>query len=95
MVVFIGTPCQVAACKAYNRKNEEKLITIDLICHGVPSQELFIKSLTQKFGINQVQEIRKISFRDCETSDFILSTIITDEDKKEYKYTINNDMLIN
>jgi coenzyme F420-reducing hydrogenase beta subunit len=89
LVVFIGTPCQVAACKAYNRKNEEKLITIDLICHGVPSQELFIKSLTQKLGINQVQEIRKISFRDCETSDFILSTIITDEDKKEYKYTIN------
>lgn len=29
LVVFIGTPCQVAACKAYNRKNEEKLITLN------------------------------------------------------------------
>lgn len=89
LVVFIGTPCQVAACKSYNKKNEEKLITIDLICHGVPSQELFIKSITQRLGINQIHEIQKIAFRDCKTSDFILSTIITDENKKEYKCTIN------
>lgn len=89
LVVFIGTPCQVAACKAYNRKNEKKLVTIDLICHGVPSQELFIRNITQKLKINQIHEIQKIAFRDCKTSDFILSTIITDENKKKYKCTIN------
>lgn len=89
LVVFIGTPCQVAACKSYNRKNEDKLISIDLICHGVPSQELFIKNITHRLGINQIYEIKKISFRDCNTSDFFLSTIISDENKKEYKCNIN------
>jgi coenzyme F420-reducing hydrogenase beta subunit len=40
-VLFIGTPCQVAGLKAFLRKPYEKLITIDFVCHGVPSQQLF------------------------------------------------------
>ena len=35
-VLFSGTPCQVAALKRFTHQNE-KLTTIDLICHGVPS----------------------------------------------------------
>jgi len=37
--VFVGTPCQIAGLKSYLRKDYEKLLTIDLICHGVPSQK--------------------------------------------------------
>ncbi|WP_125152417.1 coenzyme F420 hydrogenase/dehydrogenase beta subunit N-terminal domain-containing protein [Clostridium rectalis] len=33
-VLFIGLPCQVAALK--NIVNNNNLITVDLICHGVP-----------------------------------------------------------
>lgn len=36
-VLFIGTPCQVAALKSFVRKGEQLLYTVDLICHGVPS----------------------------------------------------------
>lgn len=36
-VLFIGTPCQVAALKSYIGKDNSQLYTIDLICHGVPS----------------------------------------------------------
>ena len=37
-VLFIGTPCQVAGIKSFLKKDEiQKLYTIDLICHGVPS----------------------------------------------------------
>lgn len=64
LVVFIGTPCQIAACKSYNKKNDDKLITVDLICHGVPSQELFVKNITDELNINQIKEIKRISFRD-------------------------------
>ena len=39
-VLFIGTPCQVAALNCY-LKDKTGLITVDLICHGVPSQKLF------------------------------------------------------
>lgn len=37
--VFVGTPCQVSGLKSYLKKDYEKLLTIDLICHGVPSQK--------------------------------------------------------
>lgn len=41
MVLFCGCPCQVAGLKAFLKKDNEKLITMDLICHGVPSQPYF------------------------------------------------------
>ena len=40
-VYFTGTGCQVAGLKSYLRKDYEKLITSDLVCHGTPSQKLF------------------------------------------------------
>ena len=40
-VLFVGTPCQVAGLKSYLGKDYEKLITCDLICHGVPSKAVF------------------------------------------------------
>ncbi len=39
-VLFIGTPCQVAAIKSYTLGKYNNLFCIDLICHGVPSQEM-------------------------------------------------------
>lgn len=40
-VLFCGCPCQVAGLNKYLRKSYENLITMDLICHGVPSQPYF------------------------------------------------------
>ena len=40
-LLFSGTPCQVAALKSFLRKDYDNLITVDLICHGVPSLKLF------------------------------------------------------
>lgn len=40
-VLFSGTPCQVAGLKAFLGKDEKNLYTVDMICHGVPSAELF------------------------------------------------------
>lgn len=43
LVLFTGTPCQIAGLYAFlgNKRYEDKLITIDLVCHGVPSQGAF------------------------------------------------------
>lgn len=46
-VLFIGTPCQVAAVKALYKVQPEKLLLVDLICHGVPSLKL-LKATVQK-----------------------------------------------
>lgn len=41
-VLFTGTPCQVAGLYKYlGRKYEDLLVTLDLVCHGVPSQSIF------------------------------------------------------
>ena len=40
-VLFSGTPCQIAGLKNFLRKEYDNLYTIDLICHGVPSQRMF------------------------------------------------------
>ncbi len=41
-VLFCGTPCQVAALGlALSQKQREKVLLVDLICHGVPSLRAF------------------------------------------------------
>ena len=60
-VLFVGTPCQVNAVKGFIGENE-KLYTADLICHGVPSPELwknFIKYIEEKLN----QKATFFSFR--------------------------------
>lgn len=41
LVLFSGTPCQIAGLKNYLGREYDNLITCDLICHGVPSPRLF------------------------------------------------------
>lgn len=44
-VLFIGTPCQVGGLKAFLKHEYTNLITVDLVCHGVPSQQLLNDNL--------------------------------------------------
>lgn len=39
-VLFSGCPCQVAGVRSFFKANEN-LFTVDIVCHGVPSPELF------------------------------------------------------
>lgn len=41
LVLFTGTPCQVAGLYSFLKKDYENLLTCDLVCHGVPSQKSF------------------------------------------------------
>lgn len=45
MVLFTGTPCQIAGLYAFLGGDQENLYTLDLICHGVPSPKFFKKYL--------------------------------------------------
>lgn len=42
IVLFSGTPCQVEGIRNFIGCNNDKLFTIDIVCHGVPSP-LFLK----------------------------------------------------
>ena len=61
-VLFVGTPCQVEGLYAYLRKDYENLYTFDLICHGVPSLEVWKKYLEYKENKSK-QKPEKINFR--------------------------------
>lgn len=52
-VLFCGTPCQVAGLKSFLRKDYDNLLTLDLVCHGVPSVAVFkayLKKLSTRFA---------------------------------------------
>ena len=52
-VLFSGTPCQVAGLHKYLGESNDKLVTVDLLCHGVPSPglwEKYVKALEKKHG---------------------------------------------
>lgn len=61
LVLYTGTPCQILGLKKFLRKDYSNLITVDFVCHGVPSPkiwQLYIKNLSLDAPINY------ISFRD-------------------------------
>ena len=66
-VLYSGTPCQIAGLNAFLNKEYDNLYTIDLICHGTPSQKLFEKYLhwlSKKIG----GKIIYYGFRDKEVA---------------------------
>lgn len=66
IVLFSGTPCQVAGLYKFlrhSRTDTENLYTIDLICHGTPSV-LIWRDLLRYYKEKQHDEIRSIRFRD-------------------------------
>jgi len=40
-VLFSGTPCQIAGLYQFLKQPYENLITVDVVCHGVPSPTVF------------------------------------------------------
>lgn len=67
-VLFTGTPCQIAGLRSYlANMNQEKLITVDLVCHGVPSAkafQMYLKKLAEYKGWKQ--SFKDFSFRELE-----------------------------
>ena len=62
-VLFIGTPCQVAGLYAFLKSEFTNLLTLDFICHGVPSPlviEKYIAVLEKKLEA----KLSDINFRD-------------------------------
>jgi len=64
-VLFSGTPCQIAGLNAYLKKDYENLLTIDLVCHGVPNQEMF-NSYIKNEESRLHKPIQDFKFRDKE-----------------------------
>jgi len=63
-VMFTGTPCQLAALQLYLRHDYgDRLLKIDVVCHGVPSQGSW-RSFLQYVTHGSTVDVLKINFRD-------------------------------
>lgn len=66
VVLFSGTPCQISGLKQYLKHDYDTLLTVDFICHGVPSRKLwrmYLKEIKRyKFSFfNKKLDLKKIS----------------------------------
>lgn len=80
MVLFTGTPCQIAGLYKYlGRKYENLLITIDLVCHGVPSQGAFNEYIKKVESlVTKGKKIKEFRFRKFNTWDYSPAIKVSD-----------------
>ena len=90
LVLFTGTPCQIGGLKSYLKKDYDNLYTQDLICHGVPSPEVFEKYL---FFLQDKHKKKVISvnFRNKEESWKKYSVTFTFEDGESFTERFNEN----
>ena len=60
-VLFCGTPCQISGLKHFLRKDFENLLTVEVICHGVPSPKVWKEYLCSLAG--DLKKIKYINLR--------------------------------
>ena len=68
-VLFSGTPCQIAGIRAFLRKDYEKLLLVDVVCHAAPSPLAWKKYLEKRVAstynsrVGELEAIRSIASR--------------------------------
>ena len=62
-VLYSGTPCQISALKAFLGKDFEKLLTVSVICHGVPSPLVWKQYIAFIKGCYSEDVIQDVRFR--------------------------------
>lgn len=62
-VLFSGTPCQIAGLKSFlGNKQYDNLLTIEVICEGVPSP-LYVRKLNKHFENKYGTSIKSLDYR--------------------------------
>jgi coenzyme F420-reducing hydrogenase beta subunit len=82
-VCYCATPCQIAGLKAFLGKDYENLLTIDIICHGVPSMRMLQDDL-KAVANDKYKDIKDVRFRDKRYGWAVKGAVITDD--KQFKY---------
>lgn len=63
LVLFSGTPCQVAGLNHFLSKPYDSLITVQLICRGTASPGVWEKHIRQQMTKSDIKDISNIRFR--------------------------------
>ena len=86
-VIFSGTPCQIAALKAYLKKDYLNLITIDIICHGTPSPKIW-DNYMKYIEAKEKSKIENIDFRYNNQKEITKNFLIKLQNKKNIEMSL-------
>ena len=89
-VLFTGVACQVAGLKAFVGRDYDNLYTVDVLCHGVPSPQVWKQYLVQQqhcYGA----DIQGASFRHKRRGWKSFSMVLDFDNQKQYHETLNED----
>lgn len=89
-LLFCGTPCQVGGLIAFLGKEYTNLVTVDFVCHGVPTPFAWEKYLEFQKEIHK-SNIKEVSFRDKEFGWINFSLKLLFDDGKQYCKTVSED----
>lgn len=82
IILFSGTPCQVAGLKLYLSKSYKNLYTVDIVCHGVPSPRVYRDYLD---FVRKGKRISSLNFKTKNPKNRITSLSIELEDGTRYQ----------
>lgn len=94
VVLFTGTPCQVAAMHSFLGETKENLYTLDIVCHGVPSQLVYKRFVEEQERIHNSKATR-VSFRDKDIVGWTHSTTIDFANGQTYQKRRNECAYMN
>ena len=95
-VLFVGTPCQVMALKLYLKKTYPELITMEIVCHGVPSQKAwqnYLEAICRRTK-TKPESITGIEFRNKDRSWSEYSMKISTPKGSIHRKTRRNDLFL-
>ena len=84
-VLFLGTPCQIAAVKMLFKETPENLYLVDLVCHGTPSIRFLHNYLKRYIPIGKIDNIKFRSEKEYVINVFSGNTLFYSS-KKTYNY---------
>ena len=90
-VLFSGTPCETAGMLNYLGGRHENLLTVDLVCHGVPSPAVWDAYVREICGAKDYADIKRISFRDKTISWREYSVLFVFKDNTEHRRAMKDD----
>lgn len=104
-VLFSGTPCQISGLHHYLRSDYPNLLTVEVICHGVPSPRIWRDYLNVLYpsgsrrgsdsvlsSRNDISTIKGISFRDKQNGwkKYSFLAFFSDEQVKSDEYGLSS-----
>lgn len=93
-VVFSGTPCQIAGLHGFLRRKYEKLVTVDLVCHGTPSPRLLSRYLAYHESVVGSRSVSYLSRDKHYGYDYSTATIEFEDKDKTYHRGKDSDMML-